>query len=87
MRKSLLVPKDLSNFLPYLPQGLRTYAPISMQATVLDYARFLIEMVDLRDAVERPGDQFRLSQTNLTQMLTPHIQVGDQSGLSWGLGW
>jgi len=87
MRNSQLVPEDLSTFLPYLPKGLRAYGAISLETTVLDYAHFLIEMLDLRDGVERPGDQFRLSQANLTQMLTSNIQVGNQSGLSWGLGW
>jgi hypothetical protein len=58
-----------------------------LQTTVLDYARFLIEMLALSDPAERSGDQYRLSQSSLTQMLTPHIQLGSQSGLSWGLGW
>lgn len=87
MRSSQLVPEDLSTFLPYLPQGLRSYGAISLQTTVLDYARFLIEILVPGGEVKQPGDPFRLSRTSLTQMLAPHIRVGDQIGLFWGLGW
>jgi CubicO group peptidase (beta-lactamase class C family) len=87
MQDSQLVPEDLSAFLHFLPPGLRAFGALSLQTTVLDYARFLVEMLATDNAVERPGNQYRLSQASLTQMLTPQVQVGDQRGLSWGLGW
>jgi CubicO group peptidase (beta-lactamase class C family) len=82
MATSRLVPEDLSLWQPYLPAGLWGYGGISLCTTASDYARFLIKMF-------RPGgaDESRLASTTLAQMLTPHVQVGDQDQLSWGLGW
>jgi CubicO group peptidase (beta-lactamase class C family) len=82
MQASRFVPEDLSTFLSYLPQGLRAYGAISLHTTVLDYARFMIEMMSQGDGVG-----FRLSSAGRDKMLTPQVQVGVQNGLSWGLGW
>ncbi len=82
MENSQLVPEDLSAWQPYLPSGLRAYGALSLCTTATDYARFLIEILCPSGA-----DEFHLTSTNLLQMLTPYIRVGDQEQLSWGLGW
>ena len=82
MLHSRLVLEDLSIWQPYLPSGLRAYGALSLCTTAPDYARFLIEVLH-----PSRTDEFRLTSRSLDRMLTPHIQVGDQEQLSWGLGW
>lgn len=82
MTDSRLEPEELSQFLPYLPSGRRAYGPISLNTTVLDYARFLIEMAWPGHKNER-----LLGPAFLAEVFRPHTQVGSQAGLSWGLGW
>jgi len=48
--------------------------------TATDYAKFLVEVIN-----PKPGDQFRLSQASLSEMLRPQIRRNDTS--SWALGW
>jgi CubicO group peptidase (beta-lactamase class C family) len=79
---SRLVPEDLSAFQPYLPGGLRAYGGLSLCTTAPDYARFLIAMLTSGKA-----DECHLTLATWMQMKTPHIPVGDQDQLSWGLGW
>ena len=80
MAISQLVPEDLSAFQTYLPSGLRAYGGLSLCTTAPDYARFLIAMLS-------PGgtDECHLTPTTWAQMRTPHIPVGDQAQLSWGI--
>ena len=82
MTNSLLVREDLSAWQPYLPGGLRAYGGLSLHTTASDYARFLIEVMRANAA-----DEFRLNSITMSQMMTPHIKVGDREKLSWGLGW
>ena len=82
MTKSLLVEEDLSAWQPYLPGGLRAYGGLSLHTTAPDYARFLMEMLHANTV-----DEIRLTSATTAQMMTPHIKVGDQERLSWGLGW
>jgi CubicO group peptidase (beta-lactamase class C family) len=55
-----------------------------LHTTAIDYAKFLVEVID-----PKPTDAFRLSQAGLTQMLQPQIQVESGQGdlISWALGW
>ena len=48
--------------------------------TVVDYARFLGEVLD-----PKPQDDFRLSRATLDEMLRPQVKVTNDS--SWALGW
>ena len=48
--------------------------------TVVDYARFLGEVLD-----PKPPDDFRLSRGTLDAMLRPQVKLTDDS--SWALGW
>jgi CubicO group peptidase (beta-lactamase class C family) len=48
--------------------------------TVVDYARFLGEVLN-----PRPQDDFRLGPGTLAEMLRPHAKVSNES--SWALGW
>ena len=82
MTGSQLLPEDLSKFIPTLPCGERAYGALSLRTTVTDYARFLIEMFRTE-----PRDEFHLAPATLSAMLTPQVRVGNQPGLSRGLGW
>jgi CubicO group peptidase (beta-lactamase class C family) len=82
MYASEFLPVDMSPFPAYLPRHLYSFGAVSLRTTVSDYARFLIEMMQVGRE-----DEFRLSEASITTMLSPHIPVGDQAGLSWGLGW
>ena len=48
--------------------------------TVVDYARFLIEVLD-----PKPQDDFRISRDTRDEMLRPQVKVTNDS--SWALGW
>jgi CubicO group peptidase (beta-lactamase class C family) len=48
--------------------------------TVVDYARFLIEVLD-----PKPQDHVRISRATRDEMLRPQVKVTDDS--SWALGW
>jgi CubicO group peptidase (beta-lactamase class C family) len=48
--------------------------------TVVDYARFLVEVLD-----PQPQDDFRLSRATWDEMLRPQVKVTNDS--SWALGW
>ena len=48
--------------------------------TVVDYARFLIELLD-----PKPQDEFRISRATRDEMLRPQVKVTNDS--SWALGW
>lgn len=82
MTSSEFLPVDMSPFPDYLPRHLYSFGATSLRTTALDYARFLVEMMS-----ESRSDTFHLSPLTLSEMLTPAIQVGDQKGLFWGLGW
>lgn len=51
----------------------------ALHTTVTDYAKFL------REILEPKADEFRLSATEVSEMLRPHTKVDD--GSSWALGW
>jgi CubicO group peptidase (beta-lactamase class C family) len=48
--------------------------------TVVDYARFLVELLD-----PKPQDDFRISRATRDEMLRPQVKVTNDS--SWALGW
>ncbi|MBR8831810.1 MAG: Protein flp [Chroococcopsis gigantea SAG 12.99] len=52
----------------------------SLRTTAVDYAQFLLAMMDTES-----NKEYGLSQETLTQMLTPQVKIS--SSLSWGLGW
>lgn len=55
----------------------------ALLTTALDYARFLIAVID-----PGPGDAHRLSRTGVTEMLRPHVKLeGGRYPASWALGW
>lgn len=82
MKSSRLVPEDLSQFLPHLPAGLRAYGPLSLHTTVLDYASFMIQMMQIP-----VGGPSSLSTSLRHEILSPQALVGRQENLAWGLGW
>jgi CubicO group peptidase (beta-lactamase class C family) len=53
-----------------------------LHTTAMDYARFVIEVVD-----PKPRDDFRLGPQSLAEMLRPQVAVGDGYGTQWALGW
>ena len=53
-----------------------------LHTTAMDYARFVIEVID-----PKPRDQFRLGTESLSEMLRPQVAVGDEYGTEWALGW
>ena len=51
--------------------------------TAIDYARFLIEVMQ-----PKPADDYRLTEASRTEMLTPHVEAGTSPfKTSWALGW
>jgi len=52
----------------------------ALQTTAVDYARFLIAVVD-----PKKGDRFHLRRGTIAEMVRPHVKVGESS--SWALGW
>jgi CubicO group peptidase (beta-lactamase class C family) len=80
--QSLFVPEDLSKVQAFLPAGLRAYGGISLQTTAPDYARFMLQMMQVGQ-----GNTFQLAASFLDEMLKPHMRVGNRRDLSWGLGW
>ena len=66
---------------PATPSTAARYgAAGGLLTTVVDYARFLGEVLD-----PKPQDDFRLSRGTLDEMLRPHVKVTSDS--SWALGW
>lgn len=82
MAHSYFAPIEMVGMPDYLPRHVSSFGAVSLVTTASDYARFVIETFHTGD-----GDTYRLNQTTIDQMLTPHIPVGDQQGLWWGLGW
>jgi hypothetical protein len=55
----------------------------SLLTTAVDYAKFLIEVMD-----PRPADAFRLNEESRGEMLRPQAtEPGAPLKMSWGLGW
>lgn len=65
---------------PTAPAAARYGAAGNLMFTPTEYAKFLIELLD-----PRPSDAFRLTQSNLNEMLRPHVKADESS--SWALGW
>jgi len=72
-----------------LPKGKPDEASVARYAsagalhtTPTDYAKFLIEVVD-----PKPADEFRLSGGALAEMVRPQVDMHDQFGRWWALGW
>jgi CubicO group peptidase (beta-lactamase class C family) len=54
----------------------------SLMTTAVDYAKFLIEMMQ-----PKPSDDYCLSAASHTEMLKPVIDVPGPVKMSWALGW
>ncbi|HET9220614.1 MAG TPA: serine hydrolase domain-containing protein, partial [Terriglobia bacterium] len=54
----------------------------SLMTTAVDYARFLVEVMQ-----PRPADDYRLNVASLKEMLKPHIEAAGPIKASWALGW
>ncbi len=52
----------------------------SLRTNAIDYAQFLLAMID-----DESNDSYKLTQTELTEMLRPQVRIS--SSLGWGLGW
>lgn len=52
----------------------------SLETTAMDYARFLIAMLDRSEP-----EEFELLPSSIEEMLTPQAEV--DPGIAWGLGW
>lgn len=55
-------------------------AAASLQATAVDYARFILAMMPPANS-----DKVRLSEASIAEMLRPQVRAADK--VSWGLGW
>jgi len=51
-----------------------------LHSTVIDYAKFLIEIID-----PKPPDAFRLNDASRQEMMRPQVKLTET--MSWGLGW
>jgi CubicO group peptidase (beta-lactamase class C family) len=65
---------------PTGPSVARYGAAGGLCTTPMDYAKFLIEVID-----PRPSDTFHLKKATLKEMLRPQVKRNSQS--SWALGW
>jgi CubicO group peptidase (beta-lactamase class C family) len=65
---------------PSAPAVSRYAAMGGLKTTALDYAAFLIELLEARAA-----PSFRLAGTTRQEMLRPHVQVDSRKW--WALGW
>ena len=65
---------------PNAADAARYAAMGGLRTTALEYAKFLIEILEPRAATT-----FQLSPATRTEMLRPHVRVDDTN--SWALGW
>lgn len=78
--------KALAKSQPKATDAARYAAMGGLHTTSVDYAKFLIEVLD-----PKPADAYRLNQRNHDEMLTPQVKLKEGEKIdgadAWALGW
>ena len=78
--------KALAKSQPKATDAARYAAMGGLHTTSVDYAKFLIEVLD-----PKPADAFRLTKRNRDEMLTPQVRLKEGEKVddadAWALGW
>ena len=77
--------KPLAKGKPTAPDAARYASAGGLHTTAIDYAKFMLEVINARDS-----DEFRLSRTTVEKMLRPQSKLGEQEidgARAWALGW